>query len=51
DGHYHRPDILCMYALGVTRGTGVDTFSPEQVLTRAEVAVFAARFHDAVPDG
>ena len=51
DGHYHRADILCMYALGVTRGTGANTFSPEQQLTRAEVAVFAARFHDAVPDG
>jgi len=51
DGHYHRPDILCMYALGVTRGTGPDTFSPDQQLTRAEVAVFAARFYDAAPNG
>ena len=51
EGHYHRDDILCMYALGVTRGTGATTFSPDRQLTRAEVAVFAARFHDAVPAG
>ncbi|MYJ36935.1 MAG: hypothetical protein F4071_13600 [Acidimicrobiaceae bacterium] len=47
DGHFHRNDILCMYAVGVTNGTSADTFSPDWQLTRAEVAVFAARFHDA----
>ena len=47
DDSVHRDGIVCMHAVGVTAGTSSTTFSPARLLTRAQVAVLAARFYDA----
>ena len=47
----HRDDIVCLHALGITRGTTATTFSPEGLVTRGEVATFAARLHDLIEPG
>lgn len=43
-GHVFRAAINCVAYYGITRGTGDgSTYSPEQVVTRAQMAVFIAR--------
>ena len=41
-------DIGCIAALGITSGTGSGTFSPSDAVTRAQMATFLARFHEAL---
>ncbi len=40
--------IGCIYALGVTTGTGDRTYSPEDTVTREQMASFIARFYRTV---
>ena len=47
-GLTHAFGIDCMSALGVARGTTATTFSPSQPVTRAQMATFLARFHQAL---
>ena len=44
----HAAGIGCMAALGITRGTGAGTFAPSDAVTRAQMATFLARFHEAL---
>ena len=44
----HAAGIGCIAALGITRGTAAGTFSPSDTLTRAQMATFLARFHEAL---
>ncbi len=44
----HAAGIGCMAALGITRGTASGTFSPSDTVTRAQMATFLARFHQAL---
>ena len=44
----HAAGIACMAALGITRGTASGTFSPAETVTRAQMATFLARFHEAL---
>ncbi|MDW3220447.1 MAG: trypsin-like serine protease [Acidimicrobiales bacterium] len=37
--------VGCIYSLGVTEGTGPSTFSPDQYVTREEMAAFIARLY------
>ena len=41
-------DIGCIAALGITSGTAAGTFSPSEAVTRAQMATFLARFHEAL---
>ena len=43
----HRDNILCLYRLGVTSGTGAMTFSPDRHVTRAEFATLLTRLAEA----
>ena len=43
----HRSSIVCLYALGVTVGTSPSTYSPDQHLTRAQVATMLVRIWQA----
>ena len=48
EGHVFRPAINCIAYYGITKGTGDGTmYSPNQDVTRAEMAVFVARAADA----
>ena len=47
-GSAHVAGIGCMSALGVVRGTTTGTFSPSNTVTRAEMATFLVRFHQAL---
>lgn len=47
DDNVHRDGIACMAALGVTKGTTSTTFTPAKRVTRGQLAVLAARLHDA----
>jgi len=38
-----RADVTCLYAVGVTAGTTAATFSPDQVVTRAQMASLLVR--------
>ena len=38
-------DVACIYNLGVTKGTGPNTYSPRGPVTRAQMAAFLARLH------
>ena len=49
-GSTHAAGIACMAALGITRGTAAGTFSPSDTVTRAQMATFLARFHEALTD-
>ncbi|GJM38340.1 MAG: hypothetical protein DHS20C19_17070 [Acidimicrobiales bacterium] len=40
--------VGCIYSLGVTEGTGPSTFSPDQFVTREEMASFIARLYRIV---
>ncbi|MYF84895.1 MAG: S-layer homology domain-containing protein, partial [Acidimicrobiia bacterium] len=40
-------EIVCLYALGVTAGTSPSTYSPDQHLTRAQVATMLVRIWQA----
>ena len=42
-GHAFRTAINCIAYYGITEGTGGSTYSPEQDVTRAQMAVFIAR--------
>ena len=47
-GSFAEDDIVCIYHIGVTRGTGDGTtYSPGQLVTREQMAAFLARFWDA----
>ena len=41
-------DIGCIAALGITSGTATGAFSPSEAVTRAQMATFLARFHEAL---
>ena len=49
-GSAHAADIDCIAALGITSGTTAETFSPSDTVTRAQMATFLARFHEALTD-
>ena len=49
-GSAHAASIACMAAQGITRGTAPSTFSPSNTVTRAQMATFLARFHEALTD-
>ena len=44
----HAAGIACMAALGIARGTAAGAFSPSETVTRAQMATFLARFHQAL---
>ena len=44
----HAAGIACMASLRITRGTASGTFSPSDTVTRAQMATFLARFHQAL---
>ena len=44
----HAAGVACMAALGITRGTASGTFSPSDTVTRAQMATFLTRFHQAL---
>ena len=46
----HAENIGCIAALGITRGTAAGMFSPSDTVTRAQMATFLARFHEALTD-
>jgi hypothetical protein len=43
DASVHEPDIAALYALGITRGCGSDTYCPDRPVTRAEMATMLTR--------
>ena len=45
---YAFTDIGCLYGLGITTGTSADTYSPQQPVTRAQMAVFLDRLYEAL---
>ena len=45
---FHRGNIVCLHALGITNGTGADTYSPDRSVTKAEAATLFARLHALV---
>ena len=49
-GSTHAGSIDCVSALGVARGTAERMFSPSDTVTRAQMATFLARFHEALTD-
>ena len=48
DDRYYYNDVGCLYSLGVTTGTGASTYSPDEPVTRAQMAALLARMHDAI---
>ena len=44
----HAVGIGCIAALGITSGTAAGTFSPSGTVTRAQMATFLARLHQAL---
>ncbi|NCG38185.1 MAG: hypothetical protein GWP48_11790, partial [Actinobacteria bacterium] len=40
--------VGCIYALGVTTGTGSETYSPQDLVTREQMAAFLGRFFETV---
>ena len=44
----HAAGIACMASLRIARGTAAGTFSPSDTVTRAQMATFLARFHQAL---
>jgi hypothetical protein len=38
-------DVGCLYSLGVTTGTSPTTYSPDDVVTREQMAAFLARLY------
>lgn len=47
---YAYTDIGCLYELGITTGTSADTFSPQQPVTRGQMAVFLSRLYETLTD-
>jgi hypothetical protein len=47
-GHYSYVPAGCIYQLGVTTGTSATTYAPGNVVTRAQMAAFLARFYTIV---
>lgn len=45
-GSFAIDSVGCIYRLGVTTGTGPDTYSPADFVTRAQMAAFMARFFE-----
>ena len=50
DRFYHH-DVGCLYRLGITTGTSPTTFSPEQFVTRGQMAAFLSRLHGELIGG
>ncbi len=48
EGSVHAESIEKVAALGITSGTADRTFSPSDAVTRAQMATFLARFHEAL---
>lgn len=46
--HYAASSVACIFELGVTAGTSVDTYSPDARVTRAQMASFIARLYAAI---
>ena len=46
--HYSYGPAGCIYQLGVTTGTSATTYAPSNVVTRAQMAAFLARFYTIV---
>ena len=44
----HAAGIACMASLRIARGTASGTFSPSDTVTRAQMATFLTRFHQAL---
>ncbi len=42
-GHWAADDIACVYGLGIDTGTTATTFSPDDMVTRADMATILAR--------
>ncbi len=42
---FARAEIACIYALGVTQGTGPSTYGPGEFVTREQMAAFLARLY------
>ena len=42
----HAADIACLHALDITTGTTATTYSPNGLVTRAQVAAFGVRLHE-----
>jgi hypothetical protein len=45
-GPPHRANILCLAVAGITEGTSRTTYSPDQIVTRAQMATFISRAID-----
>ena len=43
---YAHDDIVFLFDAGITTGTSADTFSPDQPVTRAQMAVFLTRLYE-----
>ena len=40
--------VNCIYGLGITTGTSADTYSPQNNVTRGQMAAFLARLWEAL---
>lgn len=40
--------VGCLFSLGITKGTAADRFSPDEVVSREQMAAFVARLYEAV---
>ena len=47
---YASAPVGCLWQLGITTGTGPTAFSPDDPVTREQIAAFAARFYETVTD-
>lgn len=43
-------DVACIFLLGITTGTTATTYSPGDLVTRAQMAAFLERLYDAILD-
>lgn len=48
---YAYEPVGCLYHLGITTGTSPTTFSPDAIVTRAQMAAFMARTYRHLVDG
>lgn len=46
-GSVYAAGIACLHALGITNGTTATTYSPDQPVTRAQIASLVIRLYDA----
>jgi len=47
-GSFAEADVACIYALGITTGTSATTYSPDNYVTREQMAAFLARTWQAL---